>query len=224
MKTKLMPLVLTALVSALLATGCDVISYATERVEGSGNVVTETRQLPPFTGVSVRGSTDVEITVGPAQSVTIEADDNIMPRIETRVSSGTLIIDSKGWFTSTRNVRVTLTMPSLDEVSLAGSGDVQAKGIDAATFEASIAGSGDITAAGSAEGLSASVAGSGDMHLYDLLCKHADVSVAGSGDVQVHVSESLSASIAGSGDVSYKGRPPEVKRSIVGSGEIKATD
>ncbi|MGI0149313.1 MAG: GIN domain-containing protein, partial [Thermoplasmata archaeon] len=115
-----------ALVTALItATGCEAISMASGAVRGSGKVATASRELPPFTRIEILGSSDVEASVGGAQNVTVEADDNILPMITTEVHNGALVISSRGSFMSRSTVRVTLSVPALEGVSVTGSGDVR---------------------------------------------------------------------------------------------------
>ena len=62
---------------------------------GSGNIISEHRSASNFDGISVGGGFDVEVKTGPAISVVVEADDNIMKHIETSVSGNTLKISTK---------------------------------------------------------------------------------------------------------------------------------
>jgi hypothetical protein len=48
------------------------------------------------------------------------------------------------------------------------------------------------------------------------------VTVTGSGDAVVRAMDEIDANIIGSGNVRYAGNPAQVKRSVVGSGEISA--
>ncbi len=83
-----MPKQLPAIVLALLlvSSGCSTVS-------GSGNVVTETRQVSGFNRIDLAGSGEVTIQQGDAESLTIEADDNVLPRLTSEVSNSTLKLD-----------------------------------------------------------------------------------------------------------------------------------
>ena len=50
---------------------------------GSGNIVSETRQVSDFTGIAVGGGFEVEVKIGAVTTVVVEADDNIMKHIVT---------------------------------------------------------------------------------------------------------------------------------------------
>ncbi|MCB8933480.1 MAG: DUF2807 domain-containing protein [Fimbriimonadaceae bacterium] len=213
---------------ATMAGGCGVvhvidrISDGGPRIEGSGKAASEVRQVSDFKGIVVEGATDVVAKVGPKVSVKVEGDDNIVPKIITKVEDGKLVITCEESYSSRTPLKVTVTAPSLEEISVKGSANAVIDGVKCSSFSASIAGSGDVTVRGTADSVDASIAGSGDMDLSGLKAKNADVSISGSGDVSVFATESLEGAIAGSGDIAYSGNPGKVERSIVGSGEIHA--
>lgn len=214
----------------------------------------ETRDAEAFTSVGFAIAGTVYISKGDAHAVEIEADEEMLDYIETFVENGRLRIrgtqESDGWFSwlwgGTRrsaSADVYVTMPSLEGVSVAGSGDVRVQDtftgerfsveiagsgdidvpVQASTVSAQIAGSGSIHLRGTAERLSANIAGSGNVQAQDLQVERAEVQIAGSGDCYVHVRDHLSASIMGSGDVIYAGEP-EISRSVMGSGSVRARD
>ena len=71
-------------------------------VRGSGDVVEEVREVSGFTGVALlEGIGELTIKGGETESLRIEAEDNLMPYLETEVRKGTLEIDVQdgvnGW-------------------------------------------------------------------------------------------------------------------------------
>jgi hypothetical protein len=190
-------------------------------VRGSGRRAEETRDLTAFTRIDLKGSTDVTVTAGEAFKVVISADDNIVPHIRTRVVGGTLVVDTdEGNYWHKNPDLVTVTMPTLEGVTITGSGDIEARNVLAGKFAARITGSGDLKVSGKANELEADITGSGDMSLFDLATRRADVTINGSGDVQVSPSEVLKARVAGSGDVRYRGSP-HTDVHVSGSGTVQ---
>ncbi len=59
-------------------------------VEGSGKIQTQTRALSGFNGIVLDLPAKLELRIGSTESVTIEADDNLLPLIETVVEKGVL--------------------------------------------------------------------------------------------------------------------------------------
>jgi hypothetical protein len=83
-------LVGAVLVLALTAVGCGST--------GSGNIVTETREVEAFDRIEVSSGIAVEITVDPAApaGVTSIYDDNLQDKILTEVDGDTLVIEVRG--------------------------------------------------------------------------------------------------------------------------------
>jgi hypothetical protein len=189
-------------------------------IHGSGVAKTETRALASFSKIDLAGSPDVDVTVGPAASVVVTADDNILPIIETKVEGGTLRIGSKQSYNTSLGVKFKITLPALEGVSVSGSGDIHVAGLKAGELEAGVTGSGDITLGGAVDRLRAQITGSGELQAGDLGAKDVRVTVTGSGDAAVRATEQLDASVTGSGDVRYSGNPLKVKKNVTGSGDI----
>lgn len=212
--------------------------------KGSGKSATDTRSVAEFQAVALQGSMDLVVKQG-AQSVQVQADDNLLALIETVVESTsqgpTLVVRVKrGESFSTRSkMVVTVSVPKLTGVAADGSGDIQVDAFNtpafklalsgsgnarlqkltAGEFGISISGSGDVSADGSAAKLKISIAGSGDVRLADMKADDVTVNIAGSGDAAVHANKTLQVSIAGSGDVSYSGNAA-VKSTVAGSGSV----
>ncbi|MFN3565224.1 MAG: head GIN domain-containing protein [Burkholderiaceae bacterium] len=217
-------------------------AFAGERVAGSGRIVEESRALAGFGALKVAGGVDVELRASGRETVTVRADDNIVPLIETRVDGGTLVIGTPRGvsFRTQRRPRVVVEFVRLGALTVAGTGDVRADRVRGDTFAVSVAGSGDVridaldvdslgvvlagsgdfTAAGRADEQGFRIRGSGDVRARDLVGRSVKVSIAGSGDAHVHATEELEVAIAGSGDVVYRGTP-RITKSIAGSGSVR---
>ena len=68
---------------ALLLTACSVLPLSGQGdqdvIVGSGKSVTETRRVGEFSSISVNGSASLFVQQGDSPSLTITADDNILP-------------------------------------------------------------------------------------------------------------------------------------------------
>ena len=191
-----------------------------DTIDGSGVSKTETRTVTDFHRIAVDGCADLSVQVGGATSVAVTGDDNLVGFVTTEVRDGSLVIGMKSGSYSTHvNLRVAITTPGLDALSIRGSSDAEVSGIAGGSFSAEIKGSGDVRASGKVDRLDAVIAGSGDLHLDGLEAREANVGVSGSGDVEVWTTESLVASVSGSGDVRYRG-DPKVTKSVAGSGSV----
>lgn len=213
------------------------------RVEGSGNVVEEQREVSGFSRLIVQGPLHVRVEAADAERVVVRADDNVAPLIETKLLGGTLVVGVRAGaaFRTRTDVQVRVSARRLDGVVLRGSGDVRFDRVDTDVFEAtlqgsgdivvdalranavavSIAGNGDVRIKGAADSLGVVVDGSGDLFAADLPAKRVAVRVRGSGDVRVHAIDELKVEVDGSGDVHYRGAP-KISKSIRGSGSVTA--
>jgi cytoskeletal protein CcmA (bactofilin family) len=235
------PLFFLLITGLLFCSGCIFIND--HSVKGSGNVITEERNVGTFQKLEVKGSMDVYLTQGPVKSAIITAEDNIVPLIELINNGGDLEVRFKKntSISTKRDVKIYLTVPNINEVGLfgsggirlenkfnlegviefssAGSGDVSGE-VNAPGIKISMAGSGDVTLRGETRDAEINIAGSGDYEGADLMAENAKVSIAGSGNATVHASVKLDANIIGSGDVRYKGTP-QVSSNVVGSGAVQ---
>jgi hypothetical protein len=219
--------VTAAVVTLLLLAHFDVIggSTASSPAHGSGIPAAEARRLPPFHNVELAGSNNVVIRVGGKQSVVVHADRNLLHRVTTVVRRGSLVIgNTPGSFTTEAPMSVEISMPSLSGVSLTGSGNVFATGIESPRLAVSLPGSGVLRAAGSATQLLVTLEGSGDAQLEQLAARSVRATIPGSGRIVVTPADSLEASIGGSGTITYYGHPTRVTTSVTGSGVVAPGD
>ena len=88
---------------------------------GSGNVTTEERGVGNFNKISVSDGINLFIEQGNSEILTIEAEDNLIPRIDTRVIFGELMIGFKGFsfvIDSTKPINVYVKVKDLRDIEL----------------------------------------------------------------------------------------------------------
>jgi len=234
------------IVFALSLTACDQFilqgPMSSNQIRGSGHVVSETRNVTGFDRVVFTGSGDATITLGDTENVVVEAEDNILPLIETTVLNGQLSIGLKPntSISSQRGIHYTINAKSLAAVetlgssnitvtnlvkadafsaTTSGSGNIQLAGLQAGKFDSRSSGSGNIQATGKVDSLSASTFGSGNLNFGELQSASASATTSGSGDINLWATDSLDARTSGSGNVRYYGEP-SVNRSESGSGRV----
>lgn len=209
-------------------------------VEGSGRQVREEREMPGFSEIQVTVPAAITLQISETSGVSLEADDNLLPLIETRVVEGRLRIRPTERLGPRSPISITIRTPSVTSIDLVtpirfssadliegetlslkivGSGRATMM-VQVEQMEASIAGSGTIRLSGKAGRMEGKIAGSGDIQALSLLCREATIKIAGSGTVNIHAENRLDIRIAGSGEVSYSGTP-EVDQSVMGSGKVR---
>lgn len=206
---------------------------------GSGDVITETRDVGGFDAIELAGEGRVEIEYGDTESLVIEAEDNLMPLLTSDVTGGKLVLGTTRNIDPTEDVVYAVTVIELEDIELSGSGNIMAPDIaeDRITLElsgsgsmfltdmevedvdAEISGSGNIELSGRSTRLDGSITGSGALNAEALSVAEADVSISGSGDAVVNVSDELIADVSGSGSIEYLGSP-SVDSDVSGSGSI----
>lgn len=206
-------------VTALLC-GCSVEFTAKPRVVGSGIVVSDVRDVKPFTRLKVGAIAHVDVTVGKERSLVVEADDNIVDVVSTEVRGDTLTIKSRGSYSTKNGVKVRITVPSLEYASVSGVGDVVVTGVSGPEFEARVSGAADLKVSGMATVLKANVSGTGDADLSELKSEVVEARVSGTGDLEIFATRALDARASGTGDIRYIGKPKKLKVSTSGVGEI----
>ena len=128
-------------------------------VQGSGVAGGEDRTVDAFTRVEQLGSADLEVEIGAPQRVRVEADDNIVPLIETKTVEGALRISSTQNYSARKGVRVVVAARVVVHVS--GSGDVKVTASE--RVEAHISGSGSVRYGAGAKEVVRKVSGSGSV-------------------------------------------------------------
>jgi hypothetical protein len=191
-------------------------------VTGSGKVVSETRNVSGFSAVSLDGSGRLVIEQTGTESLTITGDDNLLPYIESDVSGKTLTLGEKSGtnISPSKDIVFKLTVKSLDNIDISGSGTADAKGLQGQTLKVDISGSGEVSADGAADELNLGISGSGRYRGDGLRSKRARVDISGSGSALLAVSEKLDANVSGSGSIEYVG-DPQIHQDISGSGTVR---
>lgn len=189
---------------------------------GSGRSLTEERNVAGFTGIAVSLPAQVNLVQTTVEGVTVTADDNVVPAIETVVAERVLHLRlRKGVaYTSKTPIRINVSARAIDSIAVAGSGDVKAPGVQGARLVVTISGSGDVRVGGRVDELSVRISGSGNLDAQRLDAQRATVAIAGSGDAVLSARAALKANVAGSGGVGYYG-DPAVRKNVVGSGGVR---
>jgi len=191
-----------------------------DALKGSGNIITETREVADFTEIYNSTSVNLVIMEGSTQQVKLSVDDNVIHSIKTTVENGTLKIDfSKDNFIDV-TIGVSLTMPTVDVLTNVGSGNITVSGFeDLSILAIENEGSGSITINGSGTALNLKNSGSGSYKGFGYVVQNCSVTNSGSGNCEVNCTASLESSNSGSGSVFFKGNAT-VEMSNTGSGEV----
>jgi hypothetical protein len=239
------------LASALWLTGCDfhagdhywspTAPSAGGEVLGSGVLALERRPAAGVQRVIFSTVGTLRIERGSDQTLTLQADDNILPLLRSEVSGTTLHLWTEPGVSLRPRLPILLhlALPRLDGVELAGAGTVEAsgfsgsilqlvtsgagnmriEGIDFSRLDVSMVGAGDIQATGTATEVHVAIAGVGSFLGRELACLRAFVAIPGHGTVTLRVRDRLMVDISGSGSVRFYGNPT-VESTVTGIGDV----
>lgn len=204
---------------ALLAVGSVVT--ACSATAGSGQLATQSRQVSGFTSVELTGVGELSIDQTGTESLTVSAEDNLLPLLTSRVEGDTLILGKKPntRIVTTKPITYTLTMKDITGIAVSGSGTINAPKLTTAALSIEISGSGVITTAGNADDQSLEISGSGRYLADGLTSKTTTAEISGSGTANVVASNALDVKISGSGTLTYSGNP-QVSQTVSGSGRL----
>ncbi len=213
---------LLVVVAALAFGGCDNNESPTSpgsQTVGSGRIVTESRTVQGFFGVSLQAIGVVTIERTGVESLTITADDNIMPLLTSGVSGGQLILGvaSNNGIDPSQNIVWEVTARELSQVSVSGVGVIDASGVDTALFSAELTGVGDIVASGSADRQDVVISGVGNYAAPDLASREVSVDLTGVCSAVVRVSDRLEGFVGFTCTLEYFGDPTVA---VTGTGTV----
>ncbi|MFB9863191.1 head GIN domain-containing protein [Rufibacter immobilis] len=209
-----------------------------QSVDGNGILKTQNRKVESFTGVRVTGGFEVVLTQGAAESLKLEAEENILPLIETTVQNGTLQIKTKSGIRNAKRLKAYVTVRSLKSLELSGgirlnttnaisgtllkldfAGGIEAEmNLQFKELDADVAGGSDITLTGRADKVRFDLAGATKLKALNLKADYVTIDAAGASTAQVNAAKELNVDAAGIVNVGYKGSP-KVNKS--GMGKVK---
>lgn len=233
----MMPLLLSACM--LMAAG----AQAQQKISGSGSVKKETRDAGrSFDEIGVSGQYKVYISQGSRQQITVEAEENLQPYIETKIDGDELSIGTKQGYSirPTKDVVVRITVVRLEGIAASGSSRFFTEGfikggslevsmsgqslaemkLDYNKLEVNISGSGKVKLNGRADKSEIAISGSADIAAEDLKSRDVEIAISGNGNAHVQATGKLEVAISGNGKVKYRGSPSHVEQSVSGQGKI----
>jgi uncharacterized protein (TIGR03437 family) len=212
---------IVVLAAGHLSQRLDVAVTVPGPITGSDITATESREIEDFRRVQVLTVADVEIRVGTPTSLKVTVDDNVLPLITTVVSNGALKIGTTRQFKLDEGgVRVEVTTPVLDRVTLIGVGNISATGITGERFGATMSAVGNVTGSGQVQFVDVLMRGVGNVSLFGLSAQEARAWCSGVGSAEVDASDFLFARVFGLCSVVYSGNPAQTDVEVVGLGSI----
>ncbi len=222
-------------------------SCTKNRIKGKGPIISETFNISNFSKVNLDFSADVDYVYSNDYYVEVEAQENVIDRMDIEKSGSTLCLKFRTgtYLVKYDRVKFTIHSPEFEGGNVSGSGDIYVQGnfksnnlnldvsgsgkidiqnVDTRNIDADVSGSGRIEAqGGTAVNVNTKISGSGRILLENVESEDVSTKTTGSGRTQVWATANLNAKITGSGHVYYRGNP-NISVDISGSGKVKKLD
>lgn len=220
-----------------------VTTACAQKVSGNGNVVEENRPIESFSAIKIGGVLNVYLTQGDTESLTVEADENILDLIETENRGNTLVVRLKKGIdikkAEQKNVYVTLR--TLDKLEIGGVVSVKSTTplvtdqldldiggvsntdleVECDRLDARADMVGSLVLRGKAREANIKNGGVGSLKAFDLEVDRLTIKNSGVGSAEVMAQEEISITSSGVGSVRYQGDAVVKELSTSGIGKVK---
>lgn len=178
-------------------------------VTGSGVTVTEAIPVSGISGVSISSVGLLIIEQSGSESLTVTAEENILPLITVDVVGDLLIlgIEPNTQVNTSQGVVYRLNVVELDRITLSGATQVEAAGLNSNYLEVTLSGASTAVLAGTAERQRLIVSGASRCDAAALSSRFATVDISGASSAIVRVSELLEGQVTGAAVLEYYGNP-----------------
>lgn len=189
-------------------------------VQGSGTSKTEKRNVSGFTKIDAGGAVSVEVVVGKAFAVEVQADDNLLANIKTEASGDTLKIYSEDSISTKTPINVRVSMPEIENFEVSGASSGNISGVQADDLELKASGASKIKIEGTAKDLNADASGASTIDAENLKAEKADAESSGASKMTISASDDLDVEANGASSVTYTGEPKNLKQNSSGASSI----
>lgn len=233
-------LTLLIMTSALLFSASESKS---QTVKGNGDIAKETRSISSFSKLELNSVMNVFLKQTSSESVTIEADKNLIPFIKTYVKESTLIIEIEKdiKFDGYEKMNVYVSLVDLNNLENNSVGNVKTENqlnLSSLTIENNSVGNldldlncknlnteinsvGNVSLSGKADNVSIENNSVGNLDAMDLAAVNLTIESNSVGNSNVYATGEISIEANGVGNVIYKGDPTVKSLKKNGVGNVK---
>ena len=219
------------------------ITACAQKISGNGNVVQQDRPVESFSEIEIGGVLNVYLEQGDTESLTVEADENLMDIIETENRGNTLVVRLKKGveLKKAKQKDVYITLRNLDKLTIGGVVHVESTTpIEADQLDLEIGGVsqtdlelrceqltasadmvGGLTLRGEVHEATIKHGGVGSLKAFDLKVDNLTIANSGVGSAEVQAQDEISITSSGVGSVRYKGDPEVKELNTSGIGKVK---
>lgn len=229
-------LVLVFLLTTSFASGCMMGSG----IRGNGDVVKEERNIEAFDEIQISGAYTVYLTQGNTEKLVIEADENLIDLIITKVVDGKLKIYNKEDFRDPQKLDIYLTFVDIDELSASGAVEIESMNkftlnelsldasgateiflnIELKELNAELSGASEFEIVGFAKEVDIEISGASELDASDFKVEEMQIEISGAADAKVFATESLEINSSGASNIKYRGNPT-INQRVSGASSIR---
>jgi hypothetical protein len=241
---------LTMLLVIMLAMSGGVVSACRidhNRGDAKGDVIRQTRQVGPFSGIRVGGAFEVILKQGTSQEVIVETESDVIEHVTTKLSGNILEIGMDKtpphWCPDIDVLRVYITCTGLSMLDLSGAVDLRTESkittpklemdvsgaaeirmdLAAESLDMSLSGASELSFTGTAGEVRLDASGAAEIAAYDMSATNFEMFGSGAVEARVNVTGTLKANLSGACSVKYKGNP-RLDAHSSGASDIKRAD
>lgn len=189
-------------------------------IKGSGNRQSQKREIAPFTAIETQGAFTIEVTCQKGLSLEVEGDDNVLPFVTAEVHANVLHLKNSKGYSVSEPVKIKISVPNLDGVSVSGAGKIDIKEMKNDSFQIDATGAPYITVSGNTGVVNIESSGAGKIDTNNLRAARGVVESNGASIIDLYVADQLDVTVSGPSTVTYKG-DPVVNKNINGPGRVE---
>lgn len=198
-------------------------SFDFGRVRGSGNIVTQTRDISGFSKIDAGGAYDIEVVAQKEFSVEVQGDDNLVEFVKTEVHGDTLEISNSKRFSTGGRIVIRISAPDIESLDLSGASTAKLSNVKNESLRIESKGASKVIASGETKDLFVDLAGASKLDASELKSVNAEVEARGACHANVSVTGDLKAQASGASRVNYSGNPQNVERSVSGASSVSGS-
>jgi Putative auto-transporter adhesin, head GIN domain len=233
-------LITTIVMAFVFVLAASTAGMAQRTIKGNGIIKKEERKVSGFKAIQIGGAFEVSLKQGSSEFCYVEADENLLEYIETRVVGGILKISTSKSIKNPKALNIYIGVKDLDLLDLSGACEFKSEGriktedleleisgasevnlsIDVNALELDLSGASEVELVGSAKAMKADCSGASELEAFGLEVTNADIEASGASEADINVTGMLIVDASGASSIDYKGNPDSVKKDLSGAADI----
>ena len=216
-------------------------------INGSGNIVTQSRTTENFNSVDVSGAINVYVKQDSAQqTIKVETDDNLQEYIDIHEDNGVLYISQRDHYSldPSKKIKVYVSATYFKRFNISGASNIYSENklvssetldidmsgaseikldVKAPRINADITGASSVMISGETKDFNVEGSGASDIKSFDLMTENTTLDISGACSAEVFASVKLDVEASGASGIKYKGNAA-VNQDVSGASSVKKVD